>query len=207
MMNPSTKQHTAPEPAASDAATESQHLRNYASLSNTAAVGAHPILPNNAAAHAHIAAQSLLQLPDELQKIVDKPAFDLARLISPRYVEQDSFLLRFLIADNFDAKASAARLVRHFQKKNELYGREKLGSQIQLRDLGMEDQIALGSGGVQLLQAKDREGRPILLTVFSKMKYKEASNMVRSIQHLVVVPRKQVCYKKGILLTQTTCST
>jgi hypothetical protein len=180
-------QQNSPEAAssASDAATES-HLRNFASLSNTAAGGGvHPILPNDAAAH--IAAQSLLQLPEELQKIVDKPAFDLARLISPRYVEQDSFLLRFLIADNFDAKAAAARMVRHFQKKNELYGREKLGSSIQLRDLGIEDQIALASGGVQLLQAKDREGRPILLTCFSKMKYKEASNMVRSSPLLIVV--------------------
>ena len=189
----------------SDAATESKHLRNFASLSNPAVGGGHPILPNDAAAH--IAAQSLLQLPDELQKIVDKPAFDLARLISPRYVEEDSFLLRFLIADNFDAKASAARLVRHFQKKNELYGREKLGSQIQLRDLGTEDQIALASGGIQLLQATDREGRPILLTVFSKMKYKEASKMVRSSPLLVVVSAKQLCYKKRILLTQTICST
>jgi hypothetical protein len=187
MMNPNKmkneQQQNAPEMASvsvSDTATESQHLRNLASLTNAAASGAQPILPNNDAA-AHIAAQSLLQLPEELLKIVDKPAFDLARLISPRFVEQDSFLLRFLIADNFDAKAAAARLVKHFQKKNELYGREKLGSSIQLRDLNIDDQIALASGGIQLLQVKDREGRPILLTSFSKMKYKEPSNMVSKI--------------------------
>jgi hypothetical protein len=174
MMSPNS-----PEAAALDAA---QDLRNnFASGVGVGAPTQQQPSNDNAAVSAHIAAQSLLKLPEELQKIVDKPAFDLARLISPRYVEQDSFLLRFLIAENFDAKAAAARLVRHFQKKVELYGREKLGSAIQVRDLGMDDQLALASGGVQLLQAKDREGRPILLTSFSKMKYKTPSNMVRKI--------------------------
>lgn len=128
-----------------------------------------------------VIAMRLGQLREEMlsMSLSDRAAFDLARLLSPDYVDNDSFLGLFLHAEVFDPKAAAARLVRHFQKKIELFGPNRLVHPISLRDLAANDQMALSSGGVLLLPEKDEQGRAVLITRYSRMKYRDYANMVR----------------------------
>ena len=123
----------------------------------------------------------LAQLREELLSgsAFDRAAFDLARLLSSDYINSDYYMLLFLRSNSFNIKSAAQMLVRHFQKKLELFGPTMLVRSIALPDLSADDQASLSSGGVLILPEKDPAGRPIFVIFYSRVSYKERLNLVR----------------------------
>jgi hypothetical protein len=105
----------------------------------------------------------LEELEKELSLNTCKPAFDMAFLQDPTYVQNRGFRLMFLRSDNFDAKKTAARLIRHFASKLELFGAPLLCKNITQDDLSEGELECLYSGYLQQLPFRDRAGRIVLV--------------------------------------------
>jgi hypothetical protein len=93
----------------------------------------------------------------------------------------------FLRADNFDIEKCAHRIVRHFEEKLELFGPEKLASDIRLEDLNADDIEALEGGGMQFLPHPDQFGRLILCSRQVDWKYRQRENLVSSFSLMTAV--------------------
>jgi hypothetical protein len=111
-------------------------------------------------------------------------AFQLAMELDPEYATSRRLSLAFLRSVEGSAKRAAKRYVRHFTTKLDLFGRDKLCKDIELSDLDEYDMEALESGGFQVLDQKDRAGRPILFGRYTCMKYRSVTNMVRALWYV-----------------------
>ena len=105
-------------------------------------------------------------------------AYELALELDSDYATSPKLLISFLRAVEGQPKRAATRMVRHFETKLDLFGRDKLVKDIEISDLDEYDMEALRSGGFQVLPKKDRAGRPILFGRYTCMKYRQAKNMV-----------------------------
>lgn len=123
-------------------------------------------------------ARSLRALNESLSKITTKNAFDQAQKMDRQYIDNPSFRLMFLRADNFDVDGAALRIVRHFESKLELFGPDKLARDITLEDLTADDMDALMTGGLQILPHADQFGRLILFSRQVVWRYKTRENQV-----------------------------
>jgi hypothetical protein len=126
-------------------------------------------------------AASLAYLDQELRKIPFKPAYDQAARLSPHYVTDRKFCLKFLRADSFDPKKAAIRLVKFMEEKLKLFGPKTLVREVYLSDMNKDDITCLKSGCLQLLPLRDRAGRAILGNFRNLIPrcYKDVENMVR----------------------------
>jgi hypothetical protein len=109
-----------------------------------------------------VLSNALVQLDMELQKITNKRAYDMAKAQRPEYVRNRRFLVKFLRAESRNAKNAAARIVRSFESKLELFGKDKLTKDITMNDLDPYERELLRSGNVQILPRKDLSGRTVL---------------------------------------------
>lgn len=105
-------------------------------------------------------------LNDAIENLQDKHAYDLAWSMNSEYVENPSFRLAFLRADSFHARRAALRIVRHFQVKLDLFGEDKMVTEIVQDDLDRETMDAMYCGRGQWLDAKDRAGRHIIVAFY-----------------------------------------
>jgi hypothetical protein len=80
--------------------------------------------------------------------------------LSPEYVE--GLKVRFLRATRYNSQGAAAKMIRFFRRRMELFGQEKLVGDIQFKDLHEEEQEALRNGLFQLLPQRDPAGRAII---------------------------------------------
>mmetsp|Transcript_27528 Transcript_27528/g.51660 ORF Transcript_27528/g.51660 Transcript_27528/m.51660 type:complete len:464 (-) Transcript_27528:1073-2464(-) len=111
-------------------------------------------------------------------------AFRLAQAMAPEYTDSTAFRLKFLRADVFDTEKAARRLVKHFEEKLVLFGREALGRDITLRDFSEDDLDSLACGGLQILPRPDQFGRLILFSRQVQWKYKRHENILRVLWYL-----------------------
>ena len=124
---------------------------------------------------------ALQQMDDELHMYVGKKrGIDLAKNEYPTLYEDREFRLKFLHTDNYNPKSAARRMMRHLEKKLDLFGSEKLNKRITLEDLNEDDMECLMSGGVQPIAGTDRGGRKVFYSRQRNWKYKETANMVRN---------------------------
>eukprot|EP00980_Cylindrotheca_fusiformis_P029841 scaffold23925_cov157-Cylindrotheca_fusiformis.AAC.4 len=107
--------------------------------------------------------KSLQGLEHELRLRKDSEAYLLAKEMDSSYVENREFRLMFLRADRFAVKAAALRIVRHFQVKLELFGKEKLALDITQDDLDEETMESLYAPIPRILRTRDRSGRVVSL--------------------------------------------
>jgi hypothetical protein len=112
---------------------------------------------------AEVLEQSLKDFAEELSKIPEKKAYDLANHLHQDYVTSQSFRLMFLRADRFDARAAARRMVRFMEHRMQWFGPETLGRPLLLSDLSKQDMDALRSGMFQILPARDTSVRLVYL--------------------------------------------
>ena len=124
--------------------------------------------------------QCLVDLNAAIQRIQSKSAFAEAQRMCPHYTSNPGFRLKFLRADSFNVESAATRIVNHFAEKLELFGREKLGRDITLADLDVDDLECLLAGGIQWLPRPDKFGRAILCSRQVFWKYKHRENLVRT---------------------------
>lgn len=106
-------------------------------------------------------ASSHASLQIELDKITQKPAYNIAYKLSPEYVTDISFRLLFLRANRFDTVKSAHMLARFMDTKLSLWGQAKLVEDISLTDFPESDLPTLQSGCMQILASRDQAGRAV----------------------------------------------
>ena len=112
-----------------------------------------------------------------INSITNKASYDAAFRQSSEYVR--NLRLMFLRSREFDAVRAAARMVGYFQKKEQLFGVDKLAKDIKLSDLNEDDIRALESGFIQVLPSRDRAGRLITLLASTMGKGFAMENLVR----------------------------
>ena len=131
----------------------------------------------------------LKELDSEIGQRKNK-AYQLAESFSKDYVTNRDFRLMFLRADSYDAKPAAQRMMKFFEYKLKLFGKEKLIKEITLRDLDKDDIDCLRSGAMQELLHKDRAGRRLFIAIHELRTYKHVNNLVRTI-----CPLERVTYE------------
>lgn len=100
---------------------------------------------------------------------------------SPSPLDDDALMLRFIRAEQYDTRSAARRIVKHYEKKMELFGLEKLGTNIALDDFDQDDMKTLRSGGFQFLPSLDRAGRVVIFERFQNLKYDAPVNLFRTV--------------------------
>jgi hypothetical protein len=133
----------------------------------------------------------LSQLDTSLNNLVkslperDTQAYCQAVLRDSEHVR--SFRLAFLRAERFDVKQAAARFLRFWGMKKRLFGEEKLGATITLKDLSKDDMKTVRSGYMQLMPGRDRAGRAIAVLLPNFQTYKSPDNVVSCEIHIDLV--------------------
>ena len=120
----------------------------------------------------------LLQLERHLCSIKQGTVYEEAEQLSEMFVRDPHFRTMFLRAEHFDPRHAALRMLRFFECKKELFGRDKLVSKITLQDLDDDDMEALRAGDGQISAFKDASGRPIITFSQHLRKYKRIQNVV-----------------------------
>lgn len=109
--------------------------------------------------------KALQEMDSELSKLENCPAYELAMQMDPDYTRDESFRLKFLRADCFNAELAAARMGRHFQMKLDLFGPDSLVKDITQDDFNRETRRVATLGHMQILASRDTGGRTILTEI------------------------------------------
>ena len=124
-------------------------------------------------------AELLLELDTLVsKKKTDTKAYEQALKERKEYVTSSKMQLAFLRAERFDVHLSAIRIVNFFQLKLDLFGSQKLTTDITMKDLSKEDKKSVESGIFQLLPVRDAAGRAIIMGIPCLGNYKNAINLV-----------------------------
>ncbi|KAL3940117.1 MAG: hypothetical protein SGBAC_005278 [Bacillariaceae sp.] len=107
---------------------------------------------------------SLIDAMQNLQKhlvaMKEGTAYQQAQNDNSAYVSNIDFRLMFLRANSFDVKASAEQMIRYFEQKQLLFGKDKLTKDITINDLDSDDKDFLKQGSMQVLP-NDTAGRQV----------------------------------------------
>jgi hypothetical protein len=117
-------------------------------------------------------------------------AYSQAVLLDSEHVR--SFRLAFLRAERFDVKQAAARFLRYWEMKKRLFGEEKLGATITLKDLNKDDMLTIRSGFMQLMPGRDRAGRAIGVLLPNFQTYENPDNFVSCEMHMILAQREAI---------------
>jgi hypothetical protein len=107
--------------------------------------------------------ESLDKLEKELEATRKKQAYDYAYALDPQYVKKRELRLRFLRSTSFDISSAASRIVKFFEVKMELFGKDNVAKDITQDDLSKEDLECLYGGYNQILPVRDQAGRGVML--------------------------------------------
>ncbi|KAL3930107.1 MAG: hypothetical protein SGBAC_011908 [Bacillariaceae sp.] len=125
--------------------------------------------------------------------------YETAESMSPEYVNSRAFRLMFLRGNRYDSKASASQMIRYFEAKEQLFGKEKLTKDITLDDFDDDDIEALKKGGMQLA-GRDRSNRRIFFQVPGLRAYKTLTNELRSRYYIFMQAlRSEATQLKGVV--------
>ena len=121
----------------------------------------------------------LRELDDHLTNSKKGTVYELAETMDPDYVSSRALRLLFLRTDRYDAKDAAGRMIRFFEWKQKLFGKEKLTKEIALEDLDDDDIECMKTGALQLAGA-DLSGRQVFLDIPGLRKFKKIENELRA---------------------------
>ncbi|KAL3938751.1 MAG: hypothetical protein SGBAC_006401 [Bacillariaceae sp.] len=107
---------------------------------------------------------SMQKLRWELAIIESKPAYDIAMQHSEAFVTDHAFRLSFLRAECYNPSKAAARMVKYFDTKKELFGAEMLTKTITYADLDSYTQKVVARGSITILPTRDTLGRYIFVS-------------------------------------------
>ena len=105
--------------------------------------------------------ESLSAMESEILKIPEQDAYQKAKSQNQAYVDDPKLHLKFLRAERFKTEPAAARLVKFFEVKRNLFGDEMLTKDIRFSDLEESDRRCVESGISQILPLRDRAGRVV----------------------------------------------
>jgi hypothetical protein len=121
-------------------------------------------------------------------------AIQMAQSMDQDYVSDPGLRLKFLRADSFNVEKAVDRMVRFFDIKLYLFGKDKLCLDITMKELSPADRASLKAGFMQLLPVRDRAGRAIFMLLPSFQTYEEPENMVRFHYHVGVYLENCIIY-------------
>ena len=104
------------------------------------------------------------ELMFDLASTKSKPAYDIAMQLSEDFVTDHAFRLSFLRAECYDSTKAAARMVKYFETKKELFGAEMLTKTITFEDLDSDTQKMLARGSISILSTRDTLGRYVYVS-------------------------------------------
>mmetsp|Transcript_13215 Transcript_13215/g.23626 ORF Transcript_13215/g.23626 Transcript_13215/m.23626 type:complete len:382 (-) Transcript_13215:433-1578(-) len=130
---------------------------------------------------------ALTDLHIEIDELPSKQSYALRKALrmSPEYVMNRNFCLKFLRAEQFDAPLAAVRMALHFEEKLSLFGQEKLVREILLSDLDEDDMDCLKTGYLQVLKELDFGHRRVIFYYHALSEcYKQRENVLRSLWYV-----------------------
>ena len=114
--------------------------------------------------------ESLSLLAKEIENIQYKPAYDEAQRMfsvegTTTIVNDETFRLKFLRAEQFRPREAAERMLRNIDLLYRYIGRKGLRRPITMSDLDENSLAILKTGSFQLLPSRDRSGRRIAVRI------------------------------------------
>ncbi|CAJ1935923.1 unnamed protein product [Cylindrotheca closterium] len=123
----------------------------------------------------------LIDVEKYLQQIKTGTPYEVAEKMNQDYVRNRDFQTQFLRANEYDTKATAEQLIRHFEMKATLFSKDTLARDIVLSDLNDDDIACLLRGSFQVTAFKDRSNRKIMVQLPGLREYTTIENEMRSI--------------------------
>ncbi|CAJ1932730.1 unnamed protein product [Cylindrotheca closterium] len=123
--------------------------------------------------------KALVGLDENLSRMKNGTVYETAETMSFDYVHARAFRIMFLRGNRYDQKATADQMIRFFEVKQELFGKDKLVKDITIDDLDEDDLACMRTGSVQVA-GKDRSNRTVVLTFPGLRAHKIIQNQMRS---------------------------
>lgn len=136
-------------------------------------------VPDKSLGYAENTEACLLDLEDHLTKFKAGTAFEIAEEMDASYMNDGAMKLRFLRGNRYDTKTTAKKMIKFYELKKRLFGKDKLTSDIQQSDLNEEDMACLRNGSFQMLP-EDRAKRLILLNFPCFRAFKDPKSELRA---------------------------
>jgi len=105
--------------------------------------------------------ESFRLLDEAIQDVEEKEAYELASFVNPDYITSKKFRIMFLRAERFDIPKTAVRIVKYWDRKVQLFGTDNAFKPLSILDFPAQDEVALWSAGLSLLNARDSVGRAL----------------------------------------------
>ena len=102
------------------------------------------------------------------------------------YITNESFLLSFLRANEWDSSQAFDQLIRFLMVKAKIFSVDKLTKDIKITDLDDDDIECLTRGEIQYVPIQDRSGRSIICGLPQLHGYKTHYNLLRSIYYVLM---------------------
>jgi len=135
-----------------------------------------------------------------LQKVKRGSAYETAESLDFHYVSDRAFRLMFLRGNQFDAKAAAGQMIRFFDMKLNIFGREKLVKDITMNDLSEDDKASLRTGAFQLI-GTDQAGRIVWLNLPGLRAFRCPQNELRGRYYLYMdLLKSEQARKRGVVV-------
>lgn len=143
--------------------------------------------------------QSQQEFQQELDVIRPKtPIYQTAEEIDADYVNDPKFRLKFIRANEYDAKKAVYQMIKFLQYKEKYFGRDKLCREIDLSDLTEEDREYMKSGAYVVSKHRDRSGRAIVQAMNTKLACSIAPTVIRVSYYVwwnLLIPLEEVQLK------------
>lgn len=123
----------------------------------------------------------LTDVQNHLQQIKAGTPYEDAERLNQDFVQNRDFQMHCLRANEYDPKAAAEQIIRHFEMKASLFSKDKLARDILLSDLDDDDVACLMRGSYQVSAFKDRSNRKILIQLPGLREYKTIESELRAI--------------------------
>jgi hypothetical protein len=128
----------------------------------------------------------LSRLDTHLNEIKRGTAYEIAETMDRCYVRSVKFRMMFLRAARHKSKVAAKRMIRFFEFKYRLFGRERLAHDITINDLSRDDRECLRNGSLQVLSCRDTAGRKIVVAFPTLRSYKTLDNELRAVYYILM---------------------
>eukprot|EP00526_Cylindrotheca_closterium_P009190 CAMPEP_0113627882 /NCGR_PEP_ID=MMETSP0017_2-20120614/14443_1 /TAXON_ID=2856 /ORGANISM="Cylindrotheca closterium" /LENGTH=512 /DNA_ID=CAMNT_0000538159 /DNA_START=62 /DNA_END=1600 /DNA_ORIENTATION=- /assembly_acc=CAM_ASM_000147 len=167
----------------------------------------------------HCVGEELKETPDMIQQSLKEfdqvlrernaPIYSLATSQNRSYVEDPSFRLRFLRANDHNVRESVNQMIGFLSRKETYFGRDKIARDITLDDLDEDDIDILLSGLYHIQNGTDQSGRTVVYFLNHVMSRCTAKTAVR-VNYFVffnILSQMQSVQTKGFVLCYYDMST
>mmetsp|Transcript_8324 Transcript_8324/g.23960 ORF Transcript_8324/g.23960 Transcript_8324/m.23960 type:complete len:584 (-) Transcript_8324:216-1967(-) len=150
--------------------------------------------------------EKLTLMESEIKKVKQRSAYEKAKFLNPRYVQDRDLRLMFLRCDEFDERKAAHRLVCFFEYKLYLFGADVLARDVTQADLGEKESSLLHREYFQVLPELDGAGRMVLVEFTEKLVCESFVHLVRVNFYCIMQLLKNVTLQKqGVVVISFEC--